>query len=145
MNQPGRPAFVTNDEIAALLHRISEQLEALPDRIAAALERQRSAPRPLSRPDEAALAALLPVIAAAVGKRSFSVHELHEHARLPVAPAVALRAALAAVGSPRKIGRLLCRADGVDVGGRRIAIIGPSRDGMSLSIVTETRKTNTGG
>ncbi len=149
MSMSGKPRLEANatahdTDLLALLRDIVDEIKGLRSDLAA-VERQRSAPRRLSRADEEALVALFPALAAAVGTRTFSVHELHEHARLPVAPAVALRAALAAVGNPRRIGRLLRRAEGVDVGGYRIVANGHSREGMLLSVTAITRKTRSDG
>ena len=103
-----------DDEANALLVDIRELLAALPAAIASAINRQRDVPRRLSDVDLAALLELLPVTAAAVGGRPFTLRELTTHARLNVAPAIALREALIEFDL-RRLGRLLRRA--ADVGG----------------------------
>lgn len=131
-------------EAIDLLREICHRLDGLPAAIAAAIAHQRHAPRRLSRADEAALAALLPAISKTIGARTFSVRMLTEHAALDVGPAIALRGALASIGSPHKIGRLLLRAEGADIGGFRIVASGHSREGMLRTIVTIGRKTDSG-
>jgi hypothetical protein len=112
------------DSIAEL----REQIAALAARVAE-LERAK-----LDVRDRAALAALLPIIGPIVGDRLFSVGELFDFAA--AAGDQRLIAALAAVGSPRSVGRLLSRAAGIAVGGYRVSIIGRDREGAVLRIST---------
>lgn len=122
-----------------LLTQIADDVRAIRAAVDARHVRRR-----LSRGDEMALVALLPVIAAAVGNRTFSVNELFAHAELNVESSIALREQLAVAGNSRRIGRLLIRADGVDIGGYRIVAVGHAREGMLLSIIAISRKTRPG-
>ena len=89
---------------AALVTALVELRAAIDGLRADIAGRQRSR---LARKDHELLAVLLPVIAQHIGARLFTVAELFEHARLPVA--VALLEALAMAGESRHIGRLLLR------------------------------------
>lgn len=88
----------------------------------------------LAAVDRRALGALLPVVATAVGARTFAVRELVDHAGLQIPAAIALRAALDAAGGARKVGRLLARGDGVDVAGFRATSCGEDRDGRLWTV-----------
>lgn len=129
----------TDDPAGVWLRRISEQLDALPAAIGAAVVealRQSGPPRRLAPDDETALRMLLPMIAAVMVNRTFSVRELLEYP--------ALRSALESVGSAQKVGRLLTRGADADVGGLRIVESGRSREGMLRVVTTIHREPNTG-
>jgi len=126
-----------DEALVELMREIRDQLAALPAAIAAAIG-QRHAARRLSRADETALSALLPAIAKAVGNRPFSMRELIQHAALEIAPAIALREALASA-DPRRIGRLLRRCCGNDVGGYRVREVDSRRDGVVWAVECDNR------
>jgi hypothetical protein len=130
----GRDVPAADEEIA-LLRRISEQLEALPAAIAAAIsaaiELQGRAPRRLSSVDEMLLKKLLPMIWAAVGDREFTVNELIQRFHLEIE-------------STRKVGRLLARAVNVDLAGYRVSSIGAGREGVYWRVI-KLAKTRFGG
>src|SRR5215207_3099467 len=88
--------------IVGLLRDLIDEVRAL--RVVLA---QRHAPAELTRGERAQLAKLLPAIAGAVGAALFVARELIDH------PAV--RAAAPGI-SPKKLGRLLSKADGVVIG-----------------------------
>jgi hypothetical protein len=113
---------MTDAPIAALLRELVSEIRGLRGDLA---QRQR---RRLTPADEAALRALLPVVAAAVGDRAFTLAELREHALLPMQ--TELRSALEAAGGPNRVGRLLRRADGFAVEGLRAECVGDDRDGL---------------
>jgi hypothetical protein len=119
--------------ILEALHELRDALRGLPQAIAAAVT-QKSHARRLSSADEAALAALLPVITAAIEGRPFLVCELTQHAKLNFAPAIALGKALAST-NPRSLGRLLSRGCGINIGGYRIRKINFSeRNGIRWTV-----------
>lgn len=122
-------------EIAGLLREISAKLDALPAAIAAAVGQGKGPPpRRLSASDREALAKLRPAIFAAVGDRTWSLRELREHSELKDPAAVELRLALAAIGSPLKIGRLLRRGNRLEVAGYEIEANGECRDGVLWTV-----------
>jgi hypothetical protein len=97
------------------------------------LANRREAPRVVTE-DRQILAAVLPAIATAVGDRLFTVSELQRHARL--AEFGSLRAAIERAGGGNRLGRLLKRAAGYDVGGLRVEHIGEDRDGLVFTVVS---------
>lgn len=108
---------MTDEQFALLLAELRGIREAL------AAQR----PRPLPTADVAQLELLLPVLAAAIGDRIFSVAELGRHAQL--AGQEALQAAIAAAGGSRAVGRLLARAAGQEAAGIAVQRVGTDRDG----------------
>ena len=102
------------------------------------LERHDHTPRRLSQADEKALSKLLPVLVTAIQGRRFTVRQLTEHAKLQVAPAIALREALGST-NPRRIGRLFRRSCYNDVGGYRIKEVGFTRDGVEWIVECDNR------
>lgn len=97
-------------------------------------------PKPLRTADAKALAALLPVVANAVGDREFTTSELFDHAGLEVGPEIPLTTALAAVGNSRRVGRLLARGSDVVVGGLRLCVLGGVREGLLFKVTAEARE-----
>jgi hypothetical protein len=141
----GDPSATEVDEVVVLLRRISQQLEALPAAIAAAVERQRRPPRPLSSADANAFATLLPAIKVALKNETFSTRLLRDYATLNAPPFIALREALAAVGGSRKVGRLLLRGSQSDVPGFVIQAVGKQSEGRLWNlteVVNMTIKTH---
>ena len=92
----------------------------------------------LSLADRALLAAFLPVVAAVVGARAFTVRELVDHARLPTE--AALLDALAAAGGANKAGRLLKRGNGIEVDGMMAWNVGDDRDGLVWRVRAAIRR-----
>jgi hypothetical protein len=131
---------------AALLQEILAELRALPAAIAGAIAAEHRAAT-LSAADRAALATLLPAIAAVVGARSWTARDLLAHARLDNQAAILLRAAITgAAGKPddsgavKRLGKLLARAEGFVLGDLLVARIGPVREGTLWTIrVFQTR------
>jgi hypothetical protein len=122
-------------QVIALLTRIAEEIE----RLRKAAERHTAPARP-----DARHVALFLAINAATKARPFSSNELIDHAGFDPALRGALLDALDAL-SPRKLGRLLRRFEGEDVGGlciERTAI--DSRDGIVWACHEsfETRKSS---
>lgn len=117
-----------------------DELRGLRDILERKAARRKS--RSLSAADVAALSALLPKIAAAIGKESCTVHSLNEAASTRTAKAKALRAALAATGcdSPQ-LGRLLVRGanTGTQIAGFYLHKTGRSRNGVTIRVDTEPR------
>src|SRR5690349_15951237 len=72
----------------------------------------------LSAADDAAMVALLPSLVAVVREKVFAVADLAAHAALDVG--TDMRIALAVAGGPRKVGKLLRRADGHTIAGYRV-------------------------
>jgi hypothetical protein len=124
-----------SDEAVALLRRISAQLDALPAAIAAAIQQRQHR---LSRTDEESLAALIPVIYAAVLGHSFTYRELTRHADLNFAPSIALREALVTIDA-RRLGRLLRRGADHQIGRYRITALESTRDGVRWQISCDDR------
>src|SRR5687767_1868117 len=86
--------------------------------------------------DRQKLANLLHVIAETVGDNLFTCSDLL--LRIPAPNDAAMRAAiLQAVGveSPRRIGKLLKRYEGLEAGGFRIIRVGQERDGVLWQVV----------
>lgn len=117
----------------AVLCEIRDELRRLREAIVGG-QRGRLAPA-----DRAALADLLPIVAAAVADRAFTVRELRDHAALP--SQLVLRDAIEANGGPNKLGRLLKRGDGFDVAGWRVERIGNDRDGLVWRVRAATGRT----
>jgi hypothetical protein len=115
-----------SDELAEL----RQEVRGLAERVAAL---EAFAPRRrLAVADRVALETFFPLIASAVPRdRLFSVRELVEHA--DVTRDVALCAVLAAT-TPRKLGRLLRRAAGIEIAGYVVSIVGRDRDGAVLRL-----------
>lgn len=114
----------------ALLTEIRDELRthtALLRELCQALGAPRA--RRLSAADEAALLELLPVIVEAVHGHPFTLPMLAEHAKLNVAPALAVRSALATT-NPRKLGRLLHKAVSFEVGNYHVKKLRPTRGGV---------------
>jgi hypothetical protein len=86
-----------NDQAVALLEMLVAEIRGL-------REDMNRPGRRLAAPDRAALAGLLPILAAAVADRAFTVRELRDHAALP--NQLVLLAAIDAAGGPNKLGRL---------------------------------------
>ena len=110
------------DVVADTLVAILAELREMNGRLAV---RQ---PARLSRADQDALVAILPVVAEVVAHRVFTVRELREHALLPSQGA--LREAIERVGGANRLGRLLKRGDGVAVAGYTVDHVGQDRDGL---------------
>jgi hypothetical protein len=110
-----------NDQAVALLEILVAEIRGL-------REDMNRPGRRLAAPDREALVGLLPILAAAVADRAFTVRELRDHASLP--NQLVLRGAIEASGGPNKLGRLLKRGDGFDVAGWRVERIGNDRDGL---------------
>jgi hypothetical protein len=125
---------VSDSGSLAILRRISEQLDALPGRIAAAIERQPRAPRRLSPADAAVFAKLLPAIHAGLPNVTFSVRLLHDYGALAAPQYVALRNALESAGGSRTIGHLLRRGAKSDIPGFKIEANGESSEGVLWSL-----------
>jgi len=126
-------------ELLAVLQRISRQLADLPAAIAAATV-QHERP-PLKRGDRQALAALLPTIALGqLDSVLFTAAEAVAHARKlpqvepPLAGAVG---PLDSSAAPRRLGKLLGRAEGHLVDGLRVARCGADRAGALWSVKRE--------
>lgn len=94
----------------------------------------------LSDVDHHRLQALLPAILAAVGILTFTVASLFERAAMPGQDALA--EALRAAGTPRAVGRLLRRAEGIAIAGLRLRCTGTSGQGL-LWVVEKGEETNT--
>jgi len=95
----------------------------------------------LSAADDTAMAALLPILVAVVRGKVFAVADLAAHAALDVG--ADMRIALGVAGGPRKVGKLLRRADGHTIAGYRVDRVGADRAGALWTITTETRETRT--
>jgi hypothetical protein len=114
---------MTDAAIVSLLTELVVEMRGLRADIAG---RQRGR---LARKDHDLLAALLPIVHAAVGFRAFSVRELREHAESPVGST--LHAALTSAGGPNKVGRLLMRGAGFVIDGYVVECVGEDRDGLT--------------
>jgi hypothetical protein len=117
---------------AAILDAL-ERIHAEVRGIHVALERAAGAPRRLAPADRQAVASLLPVIAAAVMGRPFTIRELTKHACLNIAPALVLRAALADT-SAVKLGKLFRRCADCDVDGYSITALESTRFGVRWAV-----------
>lgn len=118
-------------EIAALLRRVSNQLDQLPAAIAAAM--QCGSP-PLSRVDRQVLEVLLPVLATSnLCSVDFTAGDALQHTRAMEGVQEALQAAIGpthAPGAARRLGRLLGRVEGVVLDGLHVARSGEVREGV---------------
>src|SRR6266404_7384041 len=108
MSMSGKPRLEANAtaddaDVLAVLRDIVDEIKGLRSDLAA-VERRRSAPRPLSHADANALATLFPAIDAALPGEVFSVRLLHDYSKLNARRYIALREGLAAIGNPRQIG-----------------------------------------
>ena len=124
-------------ELCARFKQLEERVAAMPAAVAEAVGQDRGRARRLKPGDRKALAQLLPAIWAALKNRVFAVRDLTEHcvqiqkvaerpgqAEIPLEvtrAAAALRAALDAIGDPRKVGRLLSRGHGFEIGDFRVS------------------------
>ena len=110
-----------------VLRQLVQEVRQLQRRVADLEVRPR---RRLAGQDHEAATVLLPVIAAAIGAQSFVVAELLALAATAAPGADALRLAIAGAAGPldagtgRRLGKLLRRLDGADVGGLTVARIG---------------------
>lgn len=111
-------------EVVQLLQHIAALLETLPERM-----RRPAAASPLTAKDRATLRQLLPAIFASVGASVWVVRDLFDHAQRDDA----LRAAIGDV-TPRSLGRLLARAEGVVVEGRVLYRGDEVREGRLWSV-----------
>lgn len=114
------PAVV---DVVQVLLELRDEVRTLRDEVQA-LRGRRHAPEAF---DPAALD-LVAAVAAAAGKASFSTQELIAHAEIDHT----LRAAIdASVGgqNARRLGRLLRKLEGYQVGGHRLHLSGTDRDG----------------
>lgn len=106
----------------------------------AALERQVAAleirPRRLDRQDHEAAAALLPVIARAIGGAMFTVAELCALAATDEALRAAIRLATGPIdrATGKRLGKMLRRLDGADVAGLAVARHGVEACGAVWSV-----------
>ncbi len=123
--------LTADPETMTVLTEIRDELRAL------RLATERTGGAALSRADRAALAVLLPAIAASVGSYTFTARELIDHAQ---AADLELRTAIERTlgpitdGTARRIGKLLKRADGCTLYGFVVVRIGDGRDGALWSI-----------
>jgi hypothetical protein len=120
-------------DIVALLKRISEQLDALPARIAASAQRERHA---LASADRQALAGLVRTVAAGrLASTVFTAGEALAHVNAEATPdvqaaLVAVIGALDSATAPRRLGKLFGRAEGVVIDGLHIGRSVEVRDGF---------------
>jgi hypothetical protein len=124
-----------NDE--ALLAVLAEMREIRDEIRALRFAVERGRPRQRIEPDDAALAGLLRAISAAVGDNYFNSSQLAAHAALPDAAALhaALMEVIGAVDS-RKIGKLLARIEGREIGGLEVhRLSSKDRNGVIWKVV----------